>query len=89
MGDVNIMNQKITVLDADHKERYCIISSQGTLQEQLKEVFSIRPGYGFTVEVSDKNIRLVDYFAGETRASFEIINIEECDLPVMLYWTIL
>ena len=71
------MNQKLTVVDSDQKERYCVISPQKDLREQLKEVFAIRSGYGFTVEVSEKEVRLVDYFAGETRASFTIVGLED------------
>ena len=35
-------------------------------------------------KMDEKEIRLRDYFAGETRASFPIIAMEECQLPVIL-----
>ena len=71
------MNKKYTVKNDYDRCSYFVLSAETNLQEQLEQVFSIRKGYGFSLEYDEKTIRIIDYFHGETRASFEIVNIEE------------
>ena len=55
------------------------------IKEQLEEVFTIRPGYGFSVEYTEECIKIVDYFHGETRAVFEIISVEDTFEDISYY----
>lgn len=81
------MNIKLTVKNALGKIVYCVISSTEDREKQLAEVMGCEPGRGFSIQLKEKAIDLVDYFAGETRATFEILSEEETDLPVALHWT--
>ena len=66
------------VLKNDKDETvYCIISKEADRKTELEKVFSIKRGYGFTVEYYDTCIEIVDYFAGETRATFKILDQED------------
>ncbi len=78
------MNKKI-IYKTEHGDiRYCIIDPDKDSKLQLEQVFGITPGHGFSIEMDEKEIRLRDYFAGETRASFPIIAMEDSDLVVCL-----
>lgn len=81
------MNIKLTVKNAFDKLVYCVISSTEDREKQISEVMGCTPGRGFSIQLKEKEIDLVDYFAGETRATFYILAEEETDLPVALYWT--
>ena len=78
------MNKKIVYKTQFNEERYCVLDPTKDYTPQLQQVFGITPGRGFSIEMNEKEIELRDYFAGETRASFEIIAIEDSDLPVCL-----
>ena len=78
------MNKKIVYKTEHGNIRYCVIDPKEDSKLQLEQVFGITPGYGYTVEMNENEIRIVDYFAGDTRAYFSIISIEECQLPVIL-----
>ena len=80
------MNKKMVVKNALGKVVYCVLSSEEDYEEQLKEVFGIVPGQGFTIEIWGKEIRYIDYFHGETRAKFDILSMEDTELPVELNW---
>ena len=81
------MNIKLTVKNALGKIVYCVISPTEDREKQLSEVVGCEPGRGFSISLKEKAIDLVDYFAGETRATFEILSEEETDLPVALHWS--
>lgn len=81
------MNIKLTVKNAFDKLVYCVISPTEDREKQLAEVMGCTPGRGFSVNVKSDRLELVDYFAGETRATFYILSEEVTDLPVALYWT--
>lgn len=78
------MNKKLVYKTPHGDIRYCVLDSAKDYKSQLEQVFGIIKGQGFSIELHEKNIELRDYFAGETRASFPIIAIEDCDLPVCL-----
>ncbi len=78
------MNKKIVYKTEHGDVRYCVVDPEKDYKSQLEQVFGITPGYGFSIELKEKEIQLRDYFAGETRASFLIISIEDSDLPVTL-----
>lgn len=80
------MNIKVTVKNAFDKVVYCVISPAEDREKQFKEVLGCRPGQGFSADVYEDRIVLVDYFSGECRATFPILSEEECDLPVTLHW---
>ena len=80
------MNVKVTVKTPHGTTRYCVLDAEKNAEEQWKTVLAVTPGGGFSVDVREDEIRLVDYFAGETRATFEILKKEETDLPVSLSW---
>ena len=80
------MNQKVTVVNDDGKRLFCVVSAQEDLEAQMKDVLGVTPGYGMTVEVCGDKIRLVDYFHGDTRATFTIVSREDTDQPVNLNW---
>ena len=78
------MNKKLVYKTEHGDVRYCILDPTIDYIPQLEQVFGIKKGYGFSVEMGEKEIRLRDYFAGETRASFPIITMEDTELPVCL-----
>lgn len=81
------MNKKYTVKNDRGDIFTCIIDTDKDVDEQFCEVLAIRKGHGFTVEVRDKEIRIVDYFAASTAGRFEILSQTESELPVDLKWT--
>ena len=80
------MNSKVTVVNSDGKKLSCILSSEEDFKKQIESVLSVTPGYGMSVDISTDVIRLVDYFHGDTRATFTIVSIEDTDEPTCLYW---
>lgn len=76
------MNKKYTVKDSFDLSSFFIISEEKDKKEQLEKVFSIQKGYGFCIDYTETDIRIVDYFHGETRASFKILYIEDTDEEV-------
>ncbi|MBP3381847.1 MAG: hypothetical protein J6L00_04280 [Clostridia bacterium] len=80
------MNSKVTVVNGDGKKLSCILSSEEDFKKQIESVLSVTPGYGMSVDISTDVIRLVDYFHGDTRATFTIVSIEDTDEPTRLYW---
>ncbi|MBE5933666.1 MAG: hypothetical protein E7263_09645 [Lachnospiraceae bacterium] len=78
------MNKKLVYKTPHGDIRYCVLDSMKEYKPQLEQVFGVTEGYGFSIELHEKKIELRDYFAGETRASFQIIAMEDCDLSVCL-----
>ena len=77
------MNKRLLLKNSDGEPVYCILSAEEDRQTELEKVFSIQKGYGFSVEYTDREIRLVDYFHGETRARFTILSTEDTEEPVL------
>ncbi|MBR7132224.1 MAG: hypothetical protein IKD04_01685 [Clostridia bacterium] len=80
------MNQKMTVINGFGKKVYCVLSEQEDFENQLSEVFSIRKGQGYAIELVKDAILLKDVFHGDTVAKFQILSVEPCDLDVNLNW---
>lgn len=80
------MNSKLTVVNDDGKKLWCILSSEQDFKAQIEQVLGVMPGYGMSVDISTDIIRLVDYFHGDTRATFTILSIEDTDKAVCLHW---
>ena len=78
------MNKKLVFKNQLGDVRYVVLAQEKDYTPQLEEVFAISKGYGFSVDMTEKAILIKDYFAGETRAKFEIISFEDCELPVNL-----
>lgn len=78
------MNKKLIYKTAHGEVRYCVIDPAKDYKSQLEQVFGVMKGHGFSVELHEKGIELRDYFAGETRASFPVVSIEDTDLSVCL-----
>lgn len=74
-----MMNLYLTMRNEHNKKVYCIVSKNENLVSEMEKVFSITNGYGFSVECYKDKIKIIDYFHGETRASFAILSIEETD----------
>ncbi len=81
------MNKKLTVQTEFGDRRCCVLSPEREPEEQLMEVLGFSKGYGITVELSEKYVKVIDYFHGETRGSFTIVSMEDSELPVSLTWT--
>ncbi len=80
------MNKKLTVKNQFDQNVYCVLSDTQPYAQQLSEVLSVHPGRGFTVEFDEKTVKLVDYFAGETVATFEVLSFVDTDEDVFFYW---
>ncbi len=80
-------NKRCLLQNSEGKRYTCVISTEKDNSEQWKEVFSIQNGYGFTVDCYADRVEIVDYFHGETRASFRILSAEETDEAVDLLLT--
>lgn len=78
------MNKKIIFKTALGDIRYCVLDTATDCISQMEKVFGVEKGYGFSIEMDEKEIRLKDYFAGETRTSFPIVAMEDSSLPVCL-----
>lgn len=80
-------NLKVILKNELNQIVYCIISKEKDQKEEFEKVLSVQKGYGFSVECYEDCIQLKDYFAGETRASFEIISKEDTSEEVRYYFT--
>lgn len=78
------MNRELILQNDDGQRFFCVLDPQQSEEEQLMEVFAIHKGYGFTVEVWEDRVRIVDYFHGETRANFTVLARTATDEPVCL-----
>lgn len=76
-------NLRLVLKNDQDPEVYCIISKDADREAELEKVFSIQKGYGFSVRCYDTSIEIVDYFAGETRASFQVISQEDTTEEVL------
>ena len=80
-------NKKIEAINALGKNVYCVLSGDLSFEKQLNEVFSFEKGAGYSVEMSNSQIVIKDYFHGDTVACFEIVSITDTDMEVDLKWT--
>ncbi len=80
------MNKKLTVINSSGVVVFCVLSSDEPYEDQLGTVLGLHPGQGFCASLEDKELVIRDYFAGETRASLEILRFEDTQEDVCLYW---
>ncbi len=80
------MNRKLVVKNNSGDIIYCVLCQEKPYNEQLEEVMGIKPGYGFSVEMTKKSVIVRDYFAGENRGEFDIISFKPTKLPQNLNW---
>lgn len=76
-------NVRFTLENSDHEQFYCVLKKEADYTQQFEQVFSIQKGYGFSVRCHDHSLELYDYFVGEARAAFTILNTSETDEPVL------
>lgn len=83
------MNQKIVVRSNDGKVRYCVLSGERDLQEQFNEWYfgEPHPGHGLAVDFSSHTFKITDYFHAETRATFDVLSVEDTKEAIVLAWT--
>lgn len=75
---------RITLENGDWERFYCVLEKRSDYTEQFEQVFTVRKGYGFSVECYTDRVELRDYFAGETRATFRILKMEDTEAPLSL-----
>lgn len=71
------MSLKLTLRNSDGDIRTVTVPEDGDLKTHLEQHFDIRKGYGFSLELWEDSVRIVDYFHGETRAEFRILSREQ------------
>lgn len=71
------MNRRYLLQNDEGKRYFCTLSGEEDQEVQFKKVFDLHPGCGFTADLTEKKVRIVDYFHGETRAEFEILSVKE------------
>ena len=53
---------------------YCVINGE---KEEFEKVLSIEKGRALSVDCYSESVKLTDYYVGETRAIYYILNKEE------------
>ena len=71
------MNLQYILQNDDGKKFRCILSAEKDQKDQWEAIFNIQKGYGFSVDPWIDRVDIVDYFHGETRATFRILSVEE------------
>ena len=74
------MNKKLVFRNARGETVSCVLSADKNDDEQLCAVFGLEKGRGYTAELRQNEVRIVDYFHGDTVASFPVLSFEETDL---------
>jgi len=80
------MNKRLIAKNAFGKTVYCVLSSTEDYKEQIEKVFNIERGRGFSIDLTDTEIKLVDYFHGDTVATFDILSLEDTKEDVLYQW---
>ena len=80
------MNKKYVLKNPHGETVFCVIDGTKIADDEFKKVLSVTAGQGFSVDVYEDEVRLVDYFHGETRAKYEIISVTETDTPIQYYF---
>ena len=75
------MNKKYIMLNAHGKEVYAVIPDAAERDAAFKKLFGFAEGCGYTAEVSEKEIKIVDYFGGSTVGRFEILSVVDTEDP--------
>ena len=80
------MNKKYIVKAPNEETVFCVLSPDQPAKEQLASVLQVHGG-GLSVELTDKEILVMDYFHGSPMTIFTILSLEDTDLPVSLSWS--
>ena len=80
------MNKKITVKTPHGKVCYAVFDKERSDSEQICELFGIDGEHGISVEFQGEQIVVTDYYHAEPMAEFDILSIDDTDLPVSLKW---
>ena len=70
------MNQRFVLENGDKEKFTCVLAPERDAQEQWEKIFAIQKGCGFSVDRWKDRVDIVDYFHGETRATFRILSVE-------------
>ena len=81
-------NKKVTVKNSEGEIRYCILLGGKDLREQFNSWYfgCGQPSSGMTIRFDGSQLSVVDYYYNETRASFDVISIEDTNEDVALCW---
>lgn len=80
------MNKKYVLKNPHGETVFCVIDGTKIADDEFKKVLSVTAGQGFSVDVYEDEVRLVDYFHGETRATYEILSVTDTDTPTQYYF---
>ena len=73
------MNLQYILQNGEGRKYRCVLSSETNQTDQWERIFDIKKGYGFSVDLWKDRVDIVDYFHGETRATFRILSVEETE----------
>ena len=80
------MNKKYVLKNPHGETVFCVIDGTQKADKEFKKVLSVTDGQGFSVDVYEDEVRLVDYLHGETRAKYEILSVTDTDTPTQYYF---
>ena len=81
-----VMNKKYVLKNPHGETVFCVIDGTQNADEEFKKVLNIESGHGFSVDVYEDEVRLVDYFHGDTRAKYEILAVTDTDTPLQYHF---
>ena len=80
------MNKKLTYISNSGKTVYCVLSPDKNFDKQLShDVFGFHAGAGYSAELRDDHIRILDYFHGDTVATLQVLSFEDTNMEVCLH----
>ncbi len=80
------MNKKYVLKNPHGETVFCVVDGTQNAVAEFKRVLNVENGQGFSVDVYEYEVRLVDYFYGETRAKYEILAVTDTDAPTQYYF---
>ena len=81
------MNRKITVRTQNGRICYFIIDPRQNIASQLAKVHGDSVGHGITYDMTDTQIRKLDYYCNEVIAYHEILRAEDTADEISLQWS--
>ncbi len=71
------MNKRYVLKNDSGKLFSCVINPEKPESEQWCAIFAIEKGYGLSAERWGDQVKITDYFHGDTRAVFAIVSAED------------
>ncbi|MBP3494269.1 MAG: hypothetical protein J6J83_06630 [Oscillospiraceae bacterium] len=71
------MNKRYVLKNDSGKLFSCVINPEKPESEQWCAIFAIEKGYGFSADRWGDQVKITDYFHGDTRAAFAIVSAED------------